>query len=492
MAEHKRDDPARLGLHQIIEGVAEGIILIDLDGNITWANASALAMHEVKSRAGLGATVKEYRQRFHYRYRSGHKVLKAAYPMVQALDNKTVKETMLFLHLPGEPEPLGIHKIHTLTLLDESDAPQSIAIIHEDVTRRFEADERFERTFAANPAPSMICRMADHRVIKANEGFLQMSGYSHNNLIGRSIKESEIIFDPQLLKLTLGKINDCESIPQTETQLRTADGDLKYVLVAGQPLDVAEETCMLVTFVDLDARRQAEQALKTSEELFSKAFQLAPVPMLVITRAQGSIVYANNAFMSVTRHKESVAGQTLKALKFWAQPTQATAFEAALSRTGRVSGLDALVGTHDGEVLDCVLMAERVRINEAECMLVVVQDITERKRTETELVEAIEAVMQDTSWFSRSVIERLAYIRRPGESRSAETALADLTPREQDVLGAICQGMSDVEIASQLNIARNTVRNHITTLYDKINVNRRSAAVVWARERGFTGAKRRG
>lgn len=479
-------------MHQVIEGVAEGIVLVDLEGNITWANASALAMHDVKHRADLGGTVKEYRQRFHYRYRSGHKVLKAAYPMVQALEGKAVKETVLYLHMAGEAEALGIHRIHTLALRNEFDRPESVAIIHEDVTRRFEAEERFERTFAANPAPSMICRMADHRVIKANDGFLQMSGYSRTNLIGRSIKETEILFDPQLRKLALGKLSDCESIAQTETQLRMADGELKYVLIAGQPLDVAEETCMLFTFVDLDARRQAEQALKTSEELFSKAFQLAPVPMLVITRAQGSIVYANDAFMSVTRHKDDVAGQTLKSLKFWAQPTQATAFESALDRSGRVRGLDTLVSTQDGEVLDCVLMAERVRINEEECMLVVVQDITDRKRSETELVAAIEAVMQDTSWFSRSVIERLAYIRRPGESRAAETALADLTPREQDVLGAICQGMSDVEIAAQLGIAKNTVRNHIATLYDKIDVNRRSAAVVWARERGYTGAKPRG
>ena len=50
-------------------------------------------------------------------------------------------------------------------------------------------------------------------------------------------------------------------------------------------------------------------------------------------------------------------------------------------------------------------------------MLSVLQDITERKRTEAELFAAIEAVMKDTSWFSRTVIEKLAAIRAP---RSAE------------------------------------------------------------------------
>lgn len=50
-------------------------------------------------------------------------------------------------------------------------------------------------------------------------------------------------------------------------------------------------------------------------------------------------------------------------------------------------------------------------------MLAAIQDITERKRNEVELMEAIETVMQDTSWFSRTVIEKLAQIRTPQGAR---------------------------------------------------------------------------
>jgi DNA-binding CsgD family transcriptional regulator len=60
-----------------------------------------------------------------------------------------------------------------------------------------------------------------------------------------------------------------------------------------------------------------------------------------------------------------------------------------------------------------------------------------------------------------------------------------LTPREREVLSLICKGHDDADIASMLKLSRNTVRNHISTLYGKIGVNRRSAAVVWGRERGM-------
>jgi DNA-binding CsgD family transcriptional regulator len=63
--------------------------------------------------------------------------------------------------------------------------------------------------------------------------------------------------------------------------------------------------------------------------------------------------------------------------------------------------------------------------------------------------------------------------------------VADLTPREREVLTLVCQGKSDPEIATELKLARNTVRNHVASLYQKLGLNRRSALVVWARERGI-------
>ena len=64
-------------------------------------------------------------------------------------------------------------------------------------------------------------------------------------------------------------------------------------------------------------------------------------------------------------------------------------------------------------------------------------------------------------------------------------SVADLTAREREVLALVCQGKSDPEIGIELKLARNTVRNHVASLYQKLGVNRRSALIVWARERGI-------
>jgi DNA-binding CsgD family transcriptional regulator len=64
--------------------------------------------------------------------------------------------------------------------------------------------------------------------------------------------------------------------------------------------------------------------------------------------------------------------------------------------------------------------------------------------------------------------------------------LPELTAREREVLGLISEGLDDKAIAERLSLSGNTVRNHVASMYGKIGVNRRSAAVAWARDRGLS------
>jgi DNA-binding NarL/FixJ family response regulator len=61
----------------------------------------------------------------------------------------------------------------------------------------------------------------------------------------------------------------------------------------------------------------------------------------------------------------------------------------------------------------------------------------------------------------------------------------DLTPRDRQVLERVAQGKNNKQIAEELGLASQTVRNYITNIYSKIGVSSRSEAVVWARERGL-------
>ena len=118
------------------------------------------------------------------------------------------------------------------------------------------------------------------------------------------------------------------------------------------------------------------------------------------------------------------------------------------------------------------------------CVIVEADDLTEPAH---DFFAAMEAAMADTSWFTRTIIEKLKALRQVKQPANVRVADLDLlTDREREVLGLICEGHSDADMGRIMNLTQNTVRNHIASLYRKIGVNRRSAAIIWARERAIT------
>src|SRR6195952_1932671 len=77
----QRTDPSQL--QQIIGKLGDGVIFVDADGAIGWANEAALTMHGVASLADLGETTDEYHKNFQLCYRGGRPVPADAYPLAR-------------------------------------------------------------------------------------------------------------------------------------------------------------------------------------------------------------------------------------------------------------------------------------------------------------------------------------------------------------------------------------------------------------------------
>jgi PAS domain S-box-containing protein len=470
-------------LRQIIAGLSEGVILVEPDQTIAYANEAALAMHGASSLDELGATVDAYRERFCLRYRN-HRTPES-YPIERVVAGETFHDVVVEVTRTDKPGVDFVHSLRSLVATDHAGCPSCLALILKDVSDQFEAEERFEKTFNANPAPAVITRLSDLRHVKVNLGFLEMTGHTREAVIGRSVYEVDVLANARNRELAVSRLNEGGTIPQMEACLDLPDGGRRFVIVAGQPIEMGDEPCMLFTFADLELRRKAETALRQSEERFAKAFRLTPVPTVLARGDNFQITSVNEAFgRAFGLTEDRVVGRSLSEAGLWVSNSQREAFEAALDRSGYVLGIEVCLKHENGANLDCMLSAERVSINDAEFVLFVLQDITERKHTERELFDAIETVMADTSWFSRGLIEKLASLRRPGRE-SADGTAPNLTVRERQILNLICSGLDDDAIARKLNLSRNTVRNHGAALYRKLGVHRRTEAVVWGRENGF-------
>jgi pimeloyl-ACP methyl ester carboxylesterase/DNA-binding CsgD family transcriptional regulator len=70
-------------------------------------------------------------------------------------------------------------------------------------------------------------------------------------------------------------------------------------------------------------------------------------------------------------------------------------------------------------------------------------------------------------------------------SRGEDPAFVRLTAREREVLVLITEGLANADIGERLAISEKTVRNHISSVFDKLGVWTRAQAIVFARDRGF-------
>ncbi len=485
--------PDRSQLEQIIAGLTEGVILVEPDQTITYANEAALEMHGVTDLDELGRTVDEYRTNFVLRHQGTHLLDQGRYPIDRVVAGEAFEDVVVVVAHKTNQDRDRTHRIRSLVITDQVGNPDCLALIIHDISGQVEAEDRFERTFAANPAPALICRLTDLRFAKVNEGFLELTGYKREDVLGRTIYEIDVLERAERRSLARERLRAGETIPQMEACLTVpSDPGGRQVIVAGQPIEVGEEPCMLFTFADLEPRRKAETALRHSEERFAKAFCLAPVPTVISTADDHRVIEINEAFSRVLGYRaQDVVGHCADDIGLWVDDKERCRFEAELARMGSIRDFEAYLRVKGGGDIDCLLSAETITLSDRKCVLCSFQDITARRRSEEELVRAIEAVMSDASWFSHGVVEKLAALRqppRPGQSRAQiATTFADLTPREREVLTLVCRGKSDPEIAAELKLARNTVRNHVASLYQKLGVNRRSALIVWARERGIGG-----
>lgn len=103
-----------------------------------------------------------------------------------------------------------------------------------------------------------------------------------------------------------------------------------------------------------------------------------------------------------------------------------------------------------------------------------------------ETLQAIRVVSTGEAIFSPAIAQRLMQYfgapRPPGPSQP----FPDLTEREREVLVLIAQGYTNQAIAEQLVISPKTVRNHISSIFSKLQVTSRLEAILRAKDAGMT------
>jgi two-component system response regulator DevR len=97
------------------------------------------------------------------------------------------------------------------------------------------------------------------------------------------------------------------------------------------------------------------------------------------------------------------------------------------------------------------------------------------------LVNALHDVSRGQSILDPAVTARVMQMARAGDS--VGDALATLSPQEKRIIALIAEGCTNKEAANKLGLSEKTVKNYLSTVFEKLNVTSRAqAAALYAKD----------
>ena len=174
-----------------------------------------------------------------------------------------------------------------------------------------------------------------------------------------------------------------------ETKFRTKSGEEIDVLTSGVYVEFHGEPRLVIVYDDITDRNKAEQALRESEELFSKVFQASPAACAITNSDDGSYYDVNEAWMALLGYtREDAMANTAHQLGVWADPDARARFVDRLKGERSVRAHEAIFRTKSGTLRDVLASGESLDIGGESRLVMVAEDITDRKKAEEALLES--------------------------------------------------------------------------------------------------------
>jgi len=248
------------------------------------------------------------------------------------------------------------------------------------------------------------------KVLLANPALCSMLGYREDELCGMSCSQfanPDSEDDWALFQQLRAGVIDHYSL---EKRYVRRDGVRLWGRLNVSILRTSEGESPLVFALveDITERKKVEDALKKSEEKFSKAFRESPMALTLTSAIDQRYLDVNETFERMTGWlRNEVIGRTPFDTGIWVDPTQRLEFVKRVLAEGAIRGWEVHYRSKDGTQRVGLGAGELIEIENEPCILSVIADITERKQAEASLTnlsgKLIEAQEQERTRIGREL-----------------------------------------------------------------------------------------
>jgi PAS domain S-box-containing protein len=362
-----------------IEQSRDGITILDQDGKVYEANQSFANM--------LGYTMEEARQLHIFDW-------DVTVPREQMLKNiRNTDENGANVerqHRRKDGTSIDVDiSINTATF----NGQKYLLTVSRDITERKrienalkESEEKFSKAFRSSPVCVAITTVKDAKYVEINDSYMQITGYSREELIGKNPTSLNIWVNEQDRARMLRTLKEQGRISKEEFDFRMKSGAIRTWLFSGEPITFGGEECLMGVSIDITERKQMEKALSESEEKFSKAFHAIPEAISINRMKDQIFINVNESFCRANGHTiDEVIGHTAKELGLWVKPEEQDQITQTFNEQGHYENKEIEFQTKTGEIHTVLLSADIIDIGGERCVLTIGNDITKRKQAEEKL-----------------------------------------------------------------------------------------------------------
>ena len=375
----------------LFEGSSQGVILQDENGFLEVNPAAVRIMRRQDPQELLGKHPRDMSPPFQPNGESSE-VMACRY-IEECITRGSARFEWLARAADGQDIPLEV----ALTRIEWS-GRQVIQAFITDITERkraqaalAESEALFSAAFQASPIFIAISRMSDGHFVLVNDAFVNWSGYSRDEILGRNALELGLWTEPEEREAFWAELRRTGSIRQRECSFRNRAGRRFMMLTSSEVIQLNHVPHMLGMALDITERKRAEEALAESEARFSVAFQASPSFLGILRMTDGRYVLANDAFLNwLGCPREEVLGHSSAEFGLWENLEERDSALSDMRTVGSIRQREVRWLNRRGERLTILLSAESIKLNDTPHILSLAQDITQRKRAEGELLKTLE------------------------------------------------------------------------------------------------------
>ncbi len=249
-------------------------------------------------------------------------------------------------------------------------------------------EEKLSFLFKHNLNAMCISTIREGRYIDVNDDYIFKLGYKREEIIGRTSTDINLWVDISEREAMAQQLAQSGKVTNFEIRFRDKYGKTHWGLISASLINMAGESYILTQIQDITAS-------KLAEEKFHKIFMITPDCIVISRLKDGLLIDVNKGFENIVGWKrESVIGKktTEPPLNLWVNLPARESMAAQLKTGREVLCREFEFRRDDGTVRTGIYSARTINIGGEECLIFIMQDITEQKRTHAELQRTLESL----------------------------------------------------------------------------------------------------